>query len=347
VRQETGFPEASTTRLVLGCREAVELTLRLRHPGWAQGPLAVTVNGEEAAVESEPGTYAELSRTFHDGDTVEVTLPMGLHVETLPDTPDVVAVLYGPIVLAGELGQEDMKSPYERDQLDQARFPHPVAPAFVTDASDGSWLSQIERVSNQELLFRTRGLVRPHDVDLMPFHRVHHERQAVYWRVMTKTAWDERTAAAEATQAELEAIEAIAVDHVLPGDQVSEGAHGFAGEKTQSGALSGRGWRIAQYGGFFSYELGTGGQDALELVVAYGSRDVARRFEVQVDGVKIAAPDLDGTAPGEYFLARYPLPKDLLQGKPTVTVRFKAREGWNTATANVFGCVLRGSGLDF
>jgi len=278
---------------------------------------------------------------------VEVTLPMGLHVETLPDTPDEVAVLYGPIVLAGELGQEDMKSPYQRDQLDQARFPHPVAPAFVTDATDTSWLSQIERVSSQELLFRTRGLVRPHDVALAPFHRVHHERQAVYWRVMTKAAWDERTAAAEAAQDELEALEAAAVDHVLPGDPISEGAHGFTGEKTQSGALSGRGWRIAQYGGFFSYQLGTGGRDALELVVAYGSRDVARRFEVQVDGVKLAAPDLDGTAPGLLFLARYPLPKDLLQGKPTLTVRFKAQDGWNTATANVFGCALRGSGLDF
>ncbi len=347
VRQETGFPEASTTRLVFGCREPVELTLRIRHPGWAQGPLAVTVDGEPVEVESTPGSYAELTRTFRDGDTVEVALPMALHVETLPDTPDVVAVLYGPIVLAGELGQEDMKSPYQRDQLDQARFPHPEAPAFVTGAADTSWLSQIERVSSEELLFRTRGLARPHDVALMPFHQLHHERQAIYWRVMTKAAWDERTAAAEAVLAELKAAEAAAVDHVRPGDLVSEGAHGFAGEKTQSGALSGRGWRIAQYGGFFSYQLSTGGQDALELVVAYGSRDVARRFEVQVDGVKIAAPDPDGTAPGQLFLERYPLPKDLLQGKPTVSVRFKSQDGWNTATANVFACVLRGSGLDF
>jgi len=42
------------------------------------------------------------------GDVVEVHLPMRLRAEPLPGHSDVVAILYGPIVLAGRLGRKGL-----------------------------------------------------------------------------------------------------------------------------------------------------------------------------------------------------------------------------------------------
>ncbi len=339
LRQETVFPAEDRTRLVWTCAAPVELALRIRHPGWAQGALAVTVNGQPQTVTSAPGSYLELRRTWRDGDRVEVQFPMALHTENLPGTDDTVAVLYGPLVLAGKLGATDMPEPYVANQLDQARFPDPAVPAFVT--ADKDWLGRVEIVSRSALLFRTRGLARPHDVLLAPFYTIQHERYTVYWRVLTPAAWDQREAAAAAVEAQWAAAQAAALDRVTVGDVASEGGHKYQGKQTDSGTVSGRGWREAQNGGFFSYELQTGGRAGpLALVCAYGGRDKARNFEVYVNDRQIAAPKPDGTAPGDLLVERYELPPEVTSGRSSVTVKFQAPAKWDAATANLFGCAL-------
>lgn len=341
VRQETRFPEEDTTRLVITCREPTRFDLKIRHPGWTR-ELMIAVNGADLRLSTPPGSYVPIIREWHDGDVVDVRFPMSLHVETLPGVSDTVALLYGPIVLAGQLGQEDMPSPYVRNQLDQARFPHPEVPAFVTEATDSSssWLSRVEMISRSPMLFRTRGLAQPRDVMLAPFFQTHQQRHAVYWRVLTPDAWAEHTRAVAAVQEQLRALESAATDRVQPGDEVSEAAHGFAGDETLSGAISGRGWREAQKGGAFSYRLNTAGQEALSLLCVYGSRDTACNFTVMIDGSEVAAPKPDGRAPGEIFFEQYLLPPGLLRGKSSVTVTFQSFDRWDGATASVFGCAL-------
>jgi DUF1680 family protein len=49
-----------------------------------------------------PGSYLALKRAWEASDRVEVTLPMHLSVESLPDDPTQRAFLYGPLVLAGQ-----------------------------------------------------------------------------------------------------------------------------------------------------------------------------------------------------------------------------------------------------
>src|SRR5207244_2527743 len=141
-------------------------------------------------------------------------------------------------------------------------------------------------------------------------YEVHHERYAVYWKTITPAAWEQNQAASAAIEKQWTALQTAALDRVAAGDVSSEGDHHFAAANSDFGKISGRGWRLAQKkGGFFSYELQTkGASEALALVCAYGSRDMARSFEVEVDDQKIAAPTPDGTAPGEIFIARYELP---------------------------------------
>lgn len=338
LRQETRFPEEDRTRLIISSAAPVELALRIRHPQWSAGALELRVNGTAIAAAPESSGYAEVRRTWKNGDVLEVGFKLALHTEALPGDEKQQAILYGPIVLAGRLGSEDMPSPYARDQLDLARFPHPAAPVIVSGAGD--WVSQIRRVSADALVFHTNELTKPNDVVLEPFYRVHHERHAVYWEVLTPEGWADRKSRAEAAAAEWKMAQASAVDLVTVGDSNSEAQHRIQSTTTTAGVVAGRSWRQAQKGASFTYTLATKGGVDLALLCAYGARDHARRFSVLVDGTKVAGPKLDGDAPGELFVDRYVIPRELVQGKETVNVTFQADPEWNAATATVFACAL-------
>ncbi len=105
LKQETSFPEQQGTSLRFAVRRPVELAIRLRIPSWVAGSVAVRLNGSPRPDwPVTPGSYIEVRRTWRDGDRLSLALPMSLHLEAMPDDKDTVAIMYGPIVLAGCLG---------------------------------------------------------------------------------------------------------------------------------------------------------------------------------------------------------------------------------------------------
>lgn len=81
-----------------------EFALWLRVPGWAQNGAELTVN--EDPVEALPGTYAEIRRTWHGGDTVRLYLPMPVRrMESHPyvlENNGRVALMRGPLLYCVE-----------------------------------------------------------------------------------------------------------------------------------------------------------------------------------------------------------------------------------------------------
>jgi DUF1680 family protein len=187
VRQETKFPEKDTTRLDFKCEKPVGFALKIRWPGWAD-TLAVRVNGKKQEISGQPESYVSIDREWHDGDRVEIRLPMKLHTEPLPGTTNIVALLYGPIVLAGKLGTEGVPDQYANDQRAFVKTPDPAAPVFVGDTQ--SLLTHI-KPTGEPLTFRTKNLGRPHDVTLVPFYELYYERYSVYWSVVSPEDWRE------------------------------------------------------------------------------------------------------------------------------------------------------------
>jgi DUF1680 family protein len=198
LRQKTKFPESDTTRLSFQCGKPVKLALKIRWPSWAQPAITVRVNGKKQTLTGQPGSYVTLDREWRDGDRVEIRLPMSLRTEPLPGATNIVALLYGPIVLAGELGTNGMPNPYARSQTDQLKVPSSEAPLFVADP--GSLLKHIKS-TRWPLTFRTKNPGRTQDVTLIPFYRLHHERYSVYWRLCSEAEWKQRSAPATETGA--------------------------------------------------------------------------------------------------------------------------------------------------
>lgn len=73
--------------------------------------MKVNVNGKKVSVKQKPGSYIAVTRRWKDGDRIEANYPMSLQLETTSDNPQKGALLYGPLVLAGELGTEGMQTP--------------------------------------------------------------------------------------------------------------------------------------------------------------------------------------------------------------------------------------------
>ena len=185
LRQETRFPEQETTLLTLELAAPSTFAINIRWPGWAE-QLTVAVNGQQVALAGAPGSYVTLERAWRSGDTIAVRLPMRLHVEPLPGADNIVALLYGPVVLAGALGTENMPDEYLKDAYTRMTatndWPTPDVPALA--GTSHAILTAIEPVAGEPLRFRTRGIGRPHDVELMPFYQLHHQRYTVYWQTV-------------------------------------------------------------------------------------------------------------------------------------------------------------------
>ena len=310
VRLETEFPESELVRFTLSCDKPTELTISIRCPSWLAGLPEAKLNGTTLPVSARPGSYLSIRRTWQTGDTLEIRLPMGFWLEPLPDNPARAAILYGPIVLAGDLGPIDQPEPI-------------LIPALVTHGRKPSeW---IDVVSKKPLTFQTKGVGRPQDVSLVPFYAMHHRRYTVYWDFLTEEQWKQREAEWKAEQERLMDLEQRTVDFVVIGDEQSERKHNLQGERTTSGSFGTRRWRHATDGGWFSYDLRVDPNQPMELVVTYWGSDAgARVFDILVDGKVIATQRLQLNKPGQFFDVTYPIPIELTKGKEKVTVRFQA-----------------------
>ena len=101
LRQETRYPGQASTKLLFSCQKPLPLAVKVRRPLWATKAFQILVNGQKLEIASTPGSYAQIERTWKDGDTVEVDMPMSLRMEGFKDNPKRAAVMYGPLVMAG------------------------------------------------------------------------------------------------------------------------------------------------------------------------------------------------------------------------------------------------------
>ncbi len=333
---DTTFPEGDSANLKLRLKAPKQFTLALRRPSWAGEGFAVKINGQPVKQLAQPGAYVELKRRWKTGDTVALVLPKKLHLEPLPDNPRVTAIMLGPIVLAGDLGPERGRG---RAQQGGAP-PQPISiPSLVTaELPLSEW---IKAVTDKPGNFRTAGVGREQDVDLVPFYRLHKRTYSIYFDLFTPTEWEKKAAELLAARERQRKLEAATVGYVQPGEMQPERDFNQQGEETTPVRTAGRAGRSAKK--WFSFDLPVDTTHPLKLIATYHGEERANRsFEILVDGVRIGEQKIERHRPGSptktFFDVEYAIPTEMVKEKQKVTVRFQATGG--NETAGVFGVRL-------
>jgi len=178
LRQDTRFPDEPRTSFTITKAPVSAWTLRLRIPSWTSA-AAVKVNGRLLEATPGAGSYLSITRAWKKGDRVDLELPMSLAAEPFPDEPRVQAFLYGPIVLAGDLGAQGLTDELVLDQQGPAvgKIPMSVPELHASGKKLEDW---IKRDGSAPLSFRAAG--SESGVTLKPLNQLW-GRFATYWNV--------------------------------------------------------------------------------------------------------------------------------------------------------------------
>ena len=132
----------------------------------------------------KPGSYIVLNKIWKTGDKIDITYPMSLRLVATNDNPNMAAVVYGPIVLAGDMGTEGIvaPAPYAKDQLDFRNFPVPdniVTTLNINGRKINDWLIP---VNGKQLVFKTTG-VASKEITMIPYYQIDKQRYVIYWNL--------------------------------------------------------------------------------------------------------------------------------------------------------------------
>ena len=329
---DTNFPEGSDATLRLTLHSPKLFTLALRRPSWAGDGFAVTVNGKAVKDLPAPGASVEISRIWKSGDSVSLILPKVLRSVPTPDDPHRAALLWGPLVLAGDLGPEhDEQTPAPapivfvaaHQPLSQWLHPVPGTPSHFR--SDGAGHS-------------TEGDDRAVEVAFAPFYSLHRRTYNAYWDLYTPQEWQQKAAEIALAQSRKRRLDAATVGYAQPGQMQTERDFNEQGEDSAPDRVLGRPGRRGRK--WFSFDLPVDPAHPLALILTTSTQEFGRRtFNILLDGQRLAEQTVERVGPGSatprFAETEYAVPPALVQGKKKATIRFEATQG--NEIAAIFG----------
>ena len=338
IEQRTKFPEDDQVKLLVRCQTPVCFEMKIRHPAWCSAPV-LRINGESLETDSSPSSYLSIRREWHDGDEVDLLLPMNLRYENLPQSDGtIMALTYGPNVLAGMVplpeGQRNPAAERFEEHLSARGKIDAFPPCFVVRNADEAIRTMKPEGAFSE--FRSHGAVMPEDLRFVPLHRIYEEPYAVYFPLVSPDDWSSKQGEIEAQRDALRRLEEGTCDFLTPGYQQPEVEHALACEKSAIEDFDHRKCRIAENGGWFSYQMKTDPLEPMVLVVTYwGGVWHERNFDILLDDQPLASQKLLANRPGDFFDQYHEIPAALSAGKSHVTIRFQSMAG--DIAGGVFG----------
>ena len=336
LRQETDFPygESAVLRIADG---RARFALQVRKPAWVKdGAYEVRVNGRlKRRASKAPAGYVRLMRRWKKGDVVEVRFPMADRVEHLPNVPQYVALMHGPILLGQKTGTEDLKDLLADDSrfgqyASGTKLPIADAPFIVADDIDGI-AGALEPVPGEPLHFRLTADVHNRiEGELQPFFEIHDARYMMYWLAMTPDAYSDYLEETAREEAALAALDARSRDKVQPGEQQPETDHRMQTDGSVTGNDNDVFYRDARNGRSFSYLMRTGGRGGVSLFLKYWGVGEwkTREFDIFVDGTLLKSVNNTGRWNTSSFVTEeIPVPDALVRGRDAVRIKFVAHPG--------------------
>ena len=336
LRQETQFPYAESSRITItqSPNTKQSIPLMVRYPGWVKpGQFCVKVNGKPVSIVTGPASYVTIDRQWKKGDVVDIQFPMHNSVKYLPNMPQYIALMHGPIMLAMKTGTEDLAMLIADDsrfgQLAVGKkLPIDQAPILVNKDVE-SIASQLQPIAGKPLHFNlTTKMVNEIRNELMPFFELHDSRYMMYWLALSEDSYKDYLTNLAKQEQERQALEARTTDKVQPGEQQPESDHFMETDNSTVGNTNDVFFRDARDGHYFSYLMQTGGKTDLSLRLKYwGVGDWKNpEFDIFVDDALVTTVNLVGKyRTSQFKFEEYPIPAELLKGKKQVRVKFVAK----------------------
>ena len=158
-------PHCNAATIQLAMEHPAAFALKLRLPDWLNGPAEIMVNGEAVEYACEDG-FAVLEREWSEAE-ISIVLPKKLKCVPLPDDPDMVAFVDGPVCLAGLVGEEHLL------------YGDPDSPerSLLMPDNEREW---------QRWLGGWKTYHQPFGIRFKPIHEIGHERYTLYFPVKRK-----------------------------------------------------------------------------------------------------------------------------------------------------------------
>ncbi len=337
LRQETQFPYGETSRITVTQGKG-GFPLLVRYPGWVKpGSFKVSVNGKPVSIISGPSSYVAIDRQWKKGDVVEVTFPMHNSVKYLPNVPQYVALMHGPILLGMKTGTEDLAHLVADDSrfgqyASGKKLPVNEAPILINNNID-EIASQIKDIEGKPLHFMLETKVVNGSngaCELQPFFEIHDSRYMMYWLALSESSYKDYLAKLAKEEQERQALEARTVDKVQPGEQQPETDHKMETDRSQTGNTNDVFWRDARDGHYFSYLMQTAGRTDLQLRLKFWGVGEwkSHEFDVFIDDQLLVSINNTGKYRiSEFKYETFDIPAEMLRGKTQVRVKFVAKRG--------------------
>jgi hypothetical protein len=338
IRQETSFPYAETSRITI-INGKGKFPLLVRYPGWVEpGRFKVSVNGQPVQIISGPSSYVAIDRQWKKGDVIDITFPMHNSIKYLPNNPQYIALMHGPILLGMKTGTEDLAHLIADDSrfgqyASGKKLPIDQAPILVNDKIDGI-VEQIKEIDGRPLHYMLETKVVNGDPDktyeLQPFFEIHDSRYMMYWLALSEDNYKGYLDNLAKQEQERQALEARTVDKVQPGEQQPETDHKMETDRSNVGNTNDVFFRDARNGHYFSYLMQTDGQTDLTLRLLFWGQDEWRtcEFDIMIDDqLMCSVNNTHKWRTSQFKTEDYAIPADLLKGKTQIRVKFVAKPG--------------------
>ncbi|MDQ8196816.1 glycoside hydrolase family 127 protein [Pelagicoccus enzymogenes] len=341
--QTTDFPYSESTRLTIDSAPGKKkFTLKVRRPSWTTEAFELTLNGKSIKASPDKSGYVSITRKLKTGDTLDVSLPMQVRAEQLPDGSPYYSFLYGPLVLAQKVAEGDTPGLFAGSGRMEhiapgAYLPLDQAPMLVGNAQ--ALASRLHPIEGQPLHFQLTGDIRPQPdrpIVLEPFNQVHESRYSIYWQSVDTADY----AAIQKRLAEKEAIElalaARTVDSIAPGEQQSEVEHDYRGEGARSGAELGNRFREASK--WFEYTLRTDSEGPFEIALKVLASEWNKASTISINGHLVGEVRSQSGSPDSFSEVTFEIPAGAINSD-RATIRIESLDG--RTTPKVFGIFLR------
>lgn len=344
MKQISNIPAGNTVSFKVNINgEPLKYSVKLRIPEWTvKDSVVISVNGSKEECRIEKG-YAVIERLFADGDVIDMTLPMCVTAETLPDNNKVFGFMYGPVVLSADLGCEDMQItttgvmvtiPANRVVGSE----NIIIPDGMTTEEYVADINKYVTREEGKLTFSFAGC----DYKFSPHYLRFRERYGIYWHVVTED--EARNSAAASNEPE-------AVDTVEPGYGQYENDELHAMKDTGSQSVTNDGtYRYALKGGSFEYRMAVDKEKTDYLVFSLRKSDNGKSIKISSGDRALYDEILANSGESELYKVRITIPKDVIEKAVTVSangreyevinIRFSGRDNEESARVCEFIRVL-------